>query len=261
MVSDRLLHTEIEAHLLESIVDPPAELAMDAVAKFRWSSDYLHIKTLDPSKVVKVEQKVTPSVFETYGIEGEGEIVTGVNCELLKDYLQNADDDELVEFDVFPHRQRVSFSHVSGSFASIDTSTISEPDMDDLDLPIQTRIPRKVFQESHNIASMFEENLTFSVGDQPFSIKCGSDTDEITLDYEVVGDASDLDEDEPNVWMETTSDPVELEFSYEFYKHIPEFTPEGYFSVEFGPKSPMVLNCNRSNNRIPTTIVIGHRVE
>lgn len=259
MATDRLLHTVIEADVLESIVDPPAELAMDAVAKFRWLEDYLHIKTIDPSNVMKVEQKVTPSVFETYNIDAEGEVLTGVDCEILKEYLQNADSDEYIEFDVFPHRQRVSFSHVSGSFASVDTDTIAEPEIGEFNLPIQTRVPRRVFRESYNIASMFESNLIFNVGGGSFSIQCGQDGDEITLDYDVVEDSA-LNESDPNVSIKRDADPVELEFSYDFYKNIPEFTPEGYFSVQFGPNSPMVINCNRSGNRIPTTIVTGHRV-
>lgn len=260
MATNRLLHTEIERNVLESIVDPPAKLDIDSLAKFRWSNDYLQIKTLDVSTSMQVEQKVTPSVFESYTINQDGEVVTGINCALLKKYLKNAEENEVINYDVHQNSQRVSFSHISGSFAGVDTDTITEPNIDEFDLPIQVRVPQRVFKESYSIASMFEVNPVINVGNGSFSIRCGQDSDEITLDYDVVEDDSDLDASQPNIAFRTDAHDVEVEISYKLYKHIPDFTPEGYFSVQFGPDSPMVINCNRAGNRIPTKIVVGQRI-
>lgn len=262
MSSNPLLFTEVEADVLEEFVVPPSTIALDGLAKFRWTNDYLHIRVVDPANTITVEQKVTPEVFETYDIEvsNEGMIVTGVDCDLLLDFIKKASGDEIVEFESSIDRLHIGFGHISGEFASIDTDTISEPQEKEFTHSIEATVPKSVFTESKEISSLLGPKIELSISADRFDITCSGDDSTIELNYDVVSDKPELDQNEPNVFIDEAESETIATFSRDVYQYLANFVPEGYFTVKTDSSSPLVVNCNRADNRIPTKIVLAQRM-
>lgn len=263
MAHDPLLFTEVEADVLEEFVVPPSTIALDGLAKFRWTKDYLHIRVVDPANTITVEQKVTPEVFETYDIDvsNENEIVTGVDCDLLLDFIKKASKDEIVEFKSSIDKLHIGFGHMSGEFASIDTDTIREPEEKEFTHSIEATVPKSVFTESKDISSLLGPRIELSVSADQFDITCSKDDSTIDLEYDVVSDKSDLDQNEPNVFIDKVESEAKATFSRDIYQYLADFVPEGYFNVKADSSSPLVVQCNRADNRIPTKIALGQRVD
>ncbi|WP_135855204.1 beta clamp domain-containing protein [Halorussus salinus] len=265
---DVAFHVIVEASVLKEIVEPPVKLASDQTtndkaANFRWSESQLRVRTVDGSQIMMVEQTVPSSSFEHYDFRTSGEITFGTACKRLDNLLKAADSDDLVELrlDLETNRLNIQFADVSYSLAGVDTSTINEPDMPDLDHAVCASAHSSVFERAHNVVGTIADTLTFEAGDGSFRIYGAGDTDTAEVSPEVTLDQSNLQADGIDVFLETDGPSVQSQYSSDYLKDAVSFLPDDYVTVELNTEMPMRINANRADARIPTEILVAPRID
>lgn len=260
---DVAFHVIVEASVLREIVEPPVKLANDQAANFRWSEDGLQVRTVDGSQIMMVDQTVPPSSFEHYDFQTSGEITFGTACERLDNLLKAADSEDFVELrlDIETNRLNIQFADVSYSLAGFDTSLINEPDMPDLDHTIRANTHSSVFERAQNVVGTIADTLTFEAGDGRFRIYGAGDTDTAEVSPEVTLNQDELQADGIDVFLETDGASVLGQYSSDYLKNVVSFLPDDYVTVELNTETPMRINANRADARIPTEMLVAPRMD
>ncbi len=261
--SETAFHAIVEAGVLKKLIAPPVELANDKAAKFRWSENHLQVCSVDGAQVMMVDQIVRPSAFESYEFFRSGEVIFGTACGRLAPLLKTADDDTSVDLKLDDEAGRldVRFNDVSYSLGGVDTSSIAEPNLPDLEFSVQAQTHSSIFKRSHNIIGSVSDVLTFEAGDGSFRVHGSGDIDTAEIAPEVTLDQDELQADGVGVFLEEGADLVSSQFSDDYIRILTLFLPDDYSTISLSDDLPLRIETRRANARISTEILIAPRLD
>lgn len=261
--SGNSFHVIADIEILREIVKPPNSLTSTGNAIFRWSEDYLKIATVDGASVMSVEQKVTPSAFEEFDVDIVGdEFAIGIPCRRLSTLLKSETSEKSVEMEYNPRENKtdIKVGSVDYSLGQADIASIREPPTPGLDHDVKVMTHSGIFDKATNILSMVDRRVTFKIDDSEAKIFASGDVDDGSIGLTVANEDDELDADEIDIRFKSEVDEVVADFSVDRLEYIPDFTPDRFFELRLDSEFPMLINTNRADNRIPTTILLAQRL-
>lgn len=178
--------TIIRADPLQTFIDHVHPVVDEA--KFSFSAANLSVRAVDPANVQMVDAALTQRGFEHYGVERE--TVLGFNIERFDDVVSPASADDLVHltYDAETRRLLVEWGGHEWKLALIDPDSIrQEPDIPDLDLPVDATIDAGSFADGLEFADGVSDHVELASvssdhseadGDDEFVVAAEGDTDE-----------------------------------------------------------------------------------
>lgn len=141
--------------------------------------DGIRTRAVDPANVGMVEVTLDERAFESFDVNGEG--VIGVNTVRLADVVGNAKTDELVaiDYDATTRNLVIQIGGHEWTIGLIEPDSIrAEPDLPDLDLPVEVDMEAGVFKDGVLHAdSVSDHTRIASYPEGVFSVFAEGDTD------------------------------------------------------------------------------------
>lgn len=171
------LTLETNGRIIRPLLDVPSKLVDEC--KIRINEDGLSIRAVDPANVGLVEIEAPANAFEDYQLEGDDELVVGVNLSKLRSVLSDA---RMRAHDPDVVRIRLGTSVISAEiereyvdttvvrtdeFLAIDSDSIrGEPDLPDLDLPWSATMDTRALSETvAHLGKLYNHIRLFASGD------------------------------------------------------------------------------------------------
>lgn len=140
----------------------------------------LRAKAVDPAQVAMVEFQIGKAAFTDYQAT---EAEYGVDLDKLKDILKLVrDDDELrVHFDADKHQLVWRMHNLVRRMRLVDTATMGDPKVPNLDLPNLVQVPAIELQRGLKAGEAVSDHVRISTRGQTFHVTATGDTDETNL--------------------------------------------------------------------------------
>lgn len=168
-------------------------------AKVHLNRDEIQTRAVDPANVGMVDTALPSEAFESFDVRREG--VIGLNVNRLEDILGGADSDDLVHltYDSTTRTVRIEYGPHEFTMSLIDPDSIrQEPDLPDLDLPVEVYVDTDTIQSAIQFSDSMSDHVQLGTNDQTLHIEAEGDTD----NYHGVFDGDDVDFEE---WDDVSS--------------------------------------------------------
>ena len=204
-------------------------------AKIRLTDDGLTVTAVDPAQVAMVSTALYTEAFESYPESTQG--VLGANLTRIDDILSLGGTSDLVHMNLNPETRKLHFE-VDGleyTLALIDPDTVrQEPDIPDLDLPLEARFPASEIKKAAKAADMVSDHIAIEY-----------EADAEALRFTAEGDTDDAVYTVPDDELEIvtgTADARSL-FSLDYVKDIVKSLPSNdtELTLELGDEFPFKL--------------------
>lgn len=175
----------IEASVLQEWLDHIRALVDEA--KLHLTRDGWEVRAVDPSNVAMVETSLDERAFESYDVPEEG--VIGINVVRVADIVGGAQADDLVNVGYDATTRNLVFTYGGHEFTKtlIDPDAIrSEPDLPDLDLPVDLTIEASAVKTGVGYADSLADHVAVATTGGVFSIRAEGDTDSYEGEFEDV---------------------------------------------------------------------------
>ncbi|WP_435193835.1 hypothetical protein [Natronomonas sp. EA1] len=259
------LQVQLPAYLLQSIVEPPVDIAPEGIANFRWTEDALIVKTVDVANAIVINQTISQSCFSEFHVTPpENQIVVGTRCKTLLNLLNAAESDESVNLELRKNnRISVSFSDVNYQLSSVDPSTVQEPNIPDLDYDAEVIMHSGVLQRAHQVIGMMSDSIKLELGPHSFKFSGHGDSDIAEIDVEVVPTEGQILEDENTraCSLKNVSSDYESKYGSGLIRHANKFASSDCISLFLGEDYPLKIATEREDGKIPTEIIIAPRMD
>lgn len=147
--------------------------------KLHFNADGLAMRAVDAANVAMLDQRLGVDALEHLGIEG---VTVGLNLDRFADVLGFADERVAIAFDDETRMLSIESGGMDFSQATIDIDSIrQEPDIPDVDLPVEVTIPTDELTRAINAADL--------VGDY---LQIGANADLGVVYFEADGDTDDV---------------------------------------------------------------------
>lgn len=186
----------INAGDLTNWLDTINVLVEECVLHFETSG--IRTAATDPANVAMVRTVLGGGAFESYDADGEA---LGINLGRLCETLSLADSGDLAELDLDEETRKltVRVGGMTRTIALIDPDTIrQEPDIPDLDLPADVRIPADGLSTAVTMADLVSDHVALEAdAGGEFRITAEGDTDDAQLAFaaDEMLDGSEIGED------------------------------------------------------------------
>lgn len=258
------LDVEISADILNTIVGPSVEIAVDSLANFRWREESLKVRTVDASNAIVVDQEVQQSAFDKYDVEPENdEIVFGTRCRTISTLLNAARANESISLTLNrQNRLRIQFSDVDYQLSGVNPEGIDEPNLPDLNYEVHATVHSDVFQRVNQVIGMMSETVRFEISEDQFRLSGRGDTDIAEIDVALVPNEQAILDQERKcaAIIENISEEVEASYGTEFIQYLNSFTPSKCLKLNMGEDYPLHIIAERGHGHIPTDIFIAPRM-
>lgn len=260
------LSVELDAELLQELAEPAVEIAEDGLTNFRWREDGLFINTTGPTNAITVQQWVGSDSFEQYDVlPSDNEIVFGTPCSTITNLLQAATYDDIItlELENLTGKLGIKFTDVNYSLAGVDTDSINDPEVPNLEFDIEAIVHSSVFQRVYQVIGMVTDSIKFAISEDKFLITGRGDTDsaEIHVDLEENEEAI-IDREKKNAAaLYQCSQPATSRYGARFIENVNDFTPSGCFEIRLSEDYPLKVITGRAKGRIETEIIVAPRMD
>ena len=171
----------IEASVLEDFLAP-----LDALSdefRLQLTEDGFFVGLVDPANVAMGHVELDSEHFETYHIDGEGGMV-GLNIGRMTDILDFAETGDIVSLalDAETKELDIEFGGTSMQMATINPASVrQEPDVPDLDLPVDVTLEGAQFSRAVDLVDMVSDHLMVlgDPGESRWVVRGEGDTDTV----------------------------------------------------------------------------------
>lgn len=175
-----MFHTIADTDTLASFFDPVDALADEC--KVHLDDEGLAVRAVDPANVGMVAIDCDAAAFESYAADGG---LIGTNIETVTDAIGFADSPAELELDAETRKLHVTDDTTEFELALIDPEAIrQEPDIPDLDLPVDVTVAADDFTKGVEIADWASDHvaLAFDTEAGELRFEADGDTDSVSHD-------------------------------------------------------------------------------
>lgn len=251
---------DIEAQLLNELVQPALVLTQDSNAVFRWHEDCVEVGNVDGANTIKIHQKINAEQFDSYDLDSDGYSI-GVKCDRLSNILDSLKSTETVSLTVDTENNEISIKFDQGQYgmAGVRVDAIREPNKSDLTHDVDIRIHKSAIDQAYNIIGMVSEQIVIEVADSVTRFSGQGDADNATISLSATTEDGDLDSDE--VFYETpVLTTVKSKYSKNLIDDLRKFVPNSHIRLEMADNQPLEVSTKRADGRIETQIVVAPKV-
>lgn len=244
---------------LESFLDPVDALV--AECKLHMDADGYRVTAVDPANVGMVDVTLDADGFESYTAD-DGLI--GLGLDGLTDTLGVVDGGALVNLALPDDARRLQFraGRLERAFATIDPDSVrQEPDIPDLDLPVDAVVTGDDLDEAVSAAGLVADRITLGADAEAETLFAHADGDTDTVD--VTFGAGDL----VDYHFETADEGTELEtsvqsmFSLDYLDDMVGVIPDGAeVRLQLGDEFPLRMEYHLADRAVDVTAMLSPRV-
>jgi len=174
-----MLQGKIKADFMKTIVDATAILVDEA--KFKFDSDGMYGRMVDPAHVGMIDFKVKKETFDEYKCEEEAEI--GIDLEKLKSILKIAAAGDIVELNYEKEEARLSvkIGNLTRKIGLLDTSEMPDTKIPSLNLPAEIVVPTIELHQAIRAAEAVADHVVLMADKDSFKILAHGDTDSVEM--------------------------------------------------------------------------------
>lgn len=173
-----MLNAEIKSEILKELVEI-VETIVDEV-KINVDEDGLSLKAVDPAHVAMVEMSLDKDAFESF--EGE-DTELGLNLSKIDQFLKLSGSGDVVKInhDEEENRLIMEVDNITQKMPLLDTAGMTDPNVPDLDLPIQLQLEGKHLLRGVKASENISDHVSIMAGPEGFEIFSEEDEDMVRL--------------------------------------------------------------------------------
>jgi len=174
-----MLKGKIKVDFMKTIVDATAILVDEA--KFKFDSDGMYGRMVDPAHVGMIDFKMKKEAFEEYECDDETEI--GIDLEKLKSTFRIATGEDILEirYDKEKGRLHLRIGNLMRKVSLLDASEMPDTKVPSLDLPAEIVVPSAQFYQAIRAAEAVADHVILMADQQSFQIMAQGDTDSVEM--------------------------------------------------------------------------------
>jgi proliferating cell nuclear antigen len=245
----------IKADALQGLIDSVDVLVDEC--KIRLGENRVGIRAVDPANVGMVDVELEAEAFESYHTSPG---LLGLNLERFADVVSLGDRDDLVHLDYNPQTRKLTITvdGVEYTLALIDPDSIrQEPDIPDLDLPVEVAVESSVIDQGVTASDMVSDHIALGTQQDgrvnQLVIEAEGDTDDVEL---VKG------EDEDEVVDGTFNGTAHSLFSLDYLKDMNKALPNnGVVTLELGEEFPVKIHFDDEDEQMHTSYMLAPRIQ
>ena len=173
-----MFKAQIKAETLKGLINVISTM-IDEV-KFTISSDGMSLKAVDPSHVAMIEVSINKAAFESYDAD---DTELGIDVDKIKDVLKLSAIGDIITMEQDSEHGRLIFKvgNVTRRMNMLDTSSMSDPKVPQLDLSATIELSALEFQKGIKASDTISDHISFSAEGDKFEMFCEGDTDTVSL--------------------------------------------------------------------------------
>ena len=177
-----MLQGKVKADFMKTIVDATAILVDEA--KFKFDSDGMYGRMVDPAHVGMIDFKMKKEAFDEYECKEEAEI--GVDLEKLKSILRLAASEDIVDlvYEKDEGRLKVKIGNLTRKIGLLDTSEMPDTKIPSLELPAEIVISTGELYQAIRAAEAVADHVVLMADNESFQIVAQGDTDSVEMRLE-----------------------------------------------------------------------------
>lgn len=260
-VSDQTdLYIDVEAKLLNELLQPARTLTQDSNAVFRWYQDRVEIGTVDGANTIKVHQVVKSNHFESYNSDYNGYAI-GVKCDRLSNILSSLEPTEIVSLKINPETNQLTIYFNQGQYemGGVDIQSIREPSETQLTLRNEIRIHKYAFDQAYQIIGMASDEIVIEITEDTVRFFGRGDTDDAEISLSVTTEDDEIKKNEV-VYKKPVSEIVMSKYEKSLIDDLRKFIPDQHMDMKIANGQPLEVFTKRSDDRIETQIVVAPKV-
>ncbi len=243
-----MLHLRCTADVLKSLVDATYTLVDEA--KLNISPDGIGLKAVDPAHVAMVELTLSKDAFDEFKAD---ELELGLDMDKFRDVLRLAGTDDTVDldYDQDKHRLTVRIGQLKREMSLVDTSSMPDPKVPELDLPGHIVLDVAQLQKGVKASEAVSDHVALLADADGFEVRAEGDTD--TVDLKLPADMlAELEVDED----------VRSLFSLDYFSNmIKAAKGSGDVRLELGTDYPVKMHFSIADGNGQVTYLLAPRIE
>jgi proliferating cell nuclear antigen len=176
--SHSMFQAKVKAEVLKTVLDAVQTLVDEA--RIVVTAEGISLKAVDPAHVAMVELSLGKRAFESY--KG-GDVEMGVDLDKLKDILKLASSGDIIGLDYKEDSHKLVFKigHITRRMALVDTSSMNEPKVPNLNLPCKVTLTAGELQQGIKASEAVSDHIALSANGDAFELSAEGDTDQVHL--------------------------------------------------------------------------------
>ncbi|MDD3398341.1 MAG: proliferating cell nuclear antigen (pcna) [Candidatus Methanomethylophilaceae archaeon] len=173
-----MFQAKIRSDALKGIVNIISTLVDEA--KLNVSPEGIGLKAVDPAHVAMVELDVKKAAFESY-LADDTQI--GLDLDKIKEVLRLTASGDIIEMEQDEERGRliVRVGNITRRMNMVDTSSMSDPKVPQLSLPVSVDVSISEIQKGIRAAESVSDHIALTADAEGFELSCEGDTDSVNL--------------------------------------------------------------------------------
>ena len=173
-----MFEAEIKNEVLKEVLSVVSTLVDEA--KFTFNAQGLHLKVVDPAHVAMADITLSSKAFESYKAQ---ETSLGIDIKKLMDVIKLAKPGDVIKLthDEEKNSLIVKVSNITRRMQLVDTSSISDPKVPNLTLPVSLKLEASHLTQGIRASESVSDHITLTVSAEGFELSSKGDTDYVNL--------------------------------------------------------------------------------
>jgi proliferating cell nuclear antigen len=179
-----MFKAKVKAEVLKTVLDAVQTLVDEA--KIQCTAEGISLKAVDPAHVAMVELSLGKGAFEEFKAD---ELEMGIDLDKLKDILKLAGSGDTIglEYKEDTHRLVFTIGHLTRRMSLVDTSSMTDPKVPNLNLPSKVTLAAGELQQGIKASEAVSDHIALVAEGDKFELQADGDTDQVNLTLD--GDA------------------------------------------------------------------------
>jgi proliferating cell nuclear antigen len=173
-----MFKAEIRSDTLKGIVNVISTL-VDEV-RFTIDANGMSLKAVDPVHVAMIEMTIGAKAFESYTAS---DTVIGLDLDKIKEVLKLSSPGDIIAMEQDEEHGRLIFKvgNITRRMNFVDTSSMSDPKVPQLELPASIDVPVAELQKGIKASESISDHIALIADPDSFELSCEGDTDSASL--------------------------------------------------------------------------------
>ena len=243
-----MFQAKIRSDALKGIVNIISTLVDEA--KLNVSPDGIGLKAVDPAHVAMVELDVRKAAFESY-LADDTQI--GIDLDKIKEVLRLTASGDIIDMEQDEERGRlvVRVGNITRRMNMVDTSSMSDPKVPQLSLPVSVVDPVYEIQKGIRAAESVSDHIALTADAEGFELSCEGDTDSVNLRL-----------DKAKLVGLTVSEKARSLFPLDYFSNLVKAIPsDTVVRIDLGNDYPVKIHFDLAEGNTSVGYLLAPRIE
>ena len=243
-----MFQAKIRSDALKGIVNIISTLVDEA--KLNVSPDGIGLKAVDPAHVAMVELDVRKAAFESY-LADDTQI--GIDLDKIKEVLRLTASGDIIDMEQDEERGRlvVRVGNITRRMNMVDTSSMSDPKVPQLSLPVSVEVSVSEIQKGIRAAESVSDHIALTADAEGFELSCEGDTDSVNLRL-----------DKAKLVGLTVSEKARSLFPLDYFSNLVKAIPsDTVVRIDLGNDYPVKIHFDLAEGNTSVGYLLAPRIE